>query len=211
MWAHLPPFNTTYNPLGWLWPQALQACRELRAIPHPSLSPCTPCPRCPVPKCHLNNPGGASSTAPSARAAEPPPGLGGPGAGGSHDGAAEPSPILGSPLEDPWAGLSHGGAAEPPPGLWSLGRGLTGWCSRTIPGFWGSLGSHGGENHQNHPRFWAAPGQGSPHMMVQRFLRSAPWKRMVVWTCLQRAQPTLLRSSLKSSRMCQLYLAEHSM
>lgn len=53
-------------------------------------------------------------------------------------------------------------------------------------------------------------GQGA-HMMVQRFLRRAPWKRMVVWTCLQRAQPTLLRSSLKSSRMCQLYLAEHSM
>lgn len=52
---------------------------------------------------------------------------------------------------------------------------------------------------------------GGAHMMVQRFLRRAPWKRMVVWTCLQRAQPTLLRSSLKSSRMCQLYLAEHSM
>lgn len=53
-------------------------------------------------------------------------------------------------------------------------------------------------------------GQGS-HIMVHRFLRRAPWKRMVVWTCLQRAQPTLLRSSLKSRRMCQLYLAEHSM
>lgn len=54
-------------------------------------------------------------------------------------------------------------------------------------------------------------GQGGAHMMVHRFLRRAPWKRMVVWTCLQRAQPTLFRSSLKSSRMCQLYLAEHSM
>lgn len=52
---------------------------------------------------------------------------------------------------------------------------------------------------------------GGAHMMVHRFLRRAPWKRMVVWTCLQRAQPTLFRSSLKSSRMCQLYLAEHSM
>lgn len=64
---------------------------------------------------------------------------------------------------------------------------------------------------------WRSPGvggslgAGGAHMMVQRFLRRAPWKRMVVWTCLQRAQPTLLRSSLKSSRMCQLYLAEHSM
>lgn len=54
-------------------------------------------------------------------------------------------------------------------------------------------------------------GVGGAHMMVHRFLRRAPWKRMVVWTCLQRAQPTLFRSSLKSSRMCQLYLAEHSM
>lgn len=48
------------------------------------------------------------------------------------------------------------------------------------------------------------------HMMAQRFRRSAPWKRRAACTCLQRAQPTLLSSSLKSSRMCQLYLAEHS-
>lgn len=48
------------------------------------------------------------------------------------------------------------------------------------------------------------------HMMAQRLRRSAPWKRRAACTCLQRAQPTLLSSSLKSSRMCQLYLAEHS-
>lgn len=52
--------------------------------------------------------------------------------------------------------------------------------------------------------------RGGRHMMAQRFRRSAPWKRRAVCTCLQRAQPTLLSSSLKSSRMCQLYLAEHS-
>lgn len=48
------------------------------------------------------------------------------------------------------------------------------------------------------------------HMTAQRLRRSAPWKRRAACTCLQRAQPTLLSSSLKSSRMCQLYLAEHS-
>lgn len=55
-------------------------------------------------------------------------------------------------------------------------------------------------------------GQGgrTRHMMAQRLRRSAPWKRRAACTCLQRAQPTLLSSSLNSSRMCQLYLAEHS-
>lgn len=48
------------------------------------------------------------------------------------------------------------------------------------------------------------------HMTAQRLRRSAPWKRRAACTCLQRAQPTLLSSSLKSRRMCQLYLAEHS-
>lgn len=53
-------------------------------------------------------------------------------------------------------------------------------------------------------------GAGGRHMMAQRLRRRAPWKRRAACTCLQRAQPTLLSSSLKSSRMCQLYLAEHS-
>lgn len=53
-------------------------------------------------------------------------------------------------------------------------------------------------------------GQARRHMMAQRLRRNAPWKRRAACTCLQRAQPTLLSSSLKSSRMCQLYLAEHS-
>lgn len=53
-------------------------------------------------------------------------------------------------------------------------------------------------------------GRARRHMMAQRLRRSAPWKRRAACTCLQRAQPTLLSSSLKSSRMCQLYLAEHS-
>lgn len=64
-----------------------------------------------------------------------------------------------------------------------------------------------------HPPFrWdsAAAGRTRRHMMAQRLRRSAPWKRRAACTCLQRAQPTLLSSSLKSSRMCQLYLAEHS-
>lgn len=51
---------------------------------------------------------------------------------------------------------------------------------------------------------------GRGHMTAQRLRRSAPWNRSAACTCLQRAQPTLLSSSLKSSRMCQLYLAEHS-
>ena len=55
------------------------------------------------------------------------------------------------------------------------------------------------------------PPRAQPHhMTAQRLRRSAPWKRRAACTCLQRAQPTLLSSSLKSSRMCQLYLAEHS-
>lgn len=54
------------------------------------------------------------------------------------------------------------------------------------------------------------PAVGGSHMMAQRLRRSAPWKRRAACTCLQRAQPTLLSSSLNSSRICQLYLAEHS-
>lgn len=68
-------------------------------------------------------------------------------------------------------------------------------------------GSRAGRPGRSPP---APSGRGRRHMMAQRFRRSAPWKRRAACTCLQRAQPTLLSSSLKSSRMCQLYLAEHS-
>lgn len=99
----------------------------------------------------------------------------------------------------------------------STGRGANPGVSLAQP----QLQHHplGEQGHQRWPGRCGPPGQGvgmvrwgrGAHIMVHRFLRRAPWKRMVVWTCLQRAQPTLLRSSLKSRRMCQLYLAEHSM
>ena len=48
------------------------------------------------------------------------------------------------------------------------------------------------------------------HMSVQRFLCSAPCRRMEVWFCRMPRATALPSSSLNSSTTCQLNLAEHS-
>lgn len=119
---------------------------------------------------------------------------------------APPSPPV-TPLPQP----GHPARGGPSPNVTAGGFNNPRGASSTAPSARGAEPPAVPEDGRPQRGSRGSLGARRAHMMVQRFLRRAPWKRMVVWTCLQRAQPTLLRSSLKSSRMCQLYLAEHSM
>lgn len=59
---------------------------------------------------------------------------------------------------------------------------------------------------------WGETGGGSPlgHMMVQRFLCRAPWRRIEVWFWRMPRATAIPSSSLKRRTTCQLNLAEHS-
>lgn len=185
-----PPSATRYfrhgsdtNPLGRLWPQAPEAQGGLR-----SLAEVLPHPSLPPgsPTAHQLRPaGGHRITLPS-----------------TAQGA--PSPNVTTGCQHQWGSKPRGASGIAPTAASLPQRAVTPALAREprSPRTGSRRGMAGGGVRR---------GRGGAHMMVHRFLRRAPWNRMVVWTCLQRAQPTLFRSSLKSSRMCQLYLAEHSM